>query len=1243
VRRLPILLTACLLVLGVVVVPVALIGAAVFTEAGLKFVVRHIPQRFGSGPGAVRLTIAGVSGTLARGVHADRVEIDHELVHLKFEGIDGRVALAPLLLQTIRSPNASVHSALIEVKRRTHPGTPGPPPPFLPRWLLISAEHTTVDDAVLTVPNGVRLEATYITAAAVLRHRSIHFFQAQGNFGDARADAIGELAARDPLGIEAQGHIEWTPAGQPAWRVDGSARGDLNALNLTGHALSPFRADASGQALDLTSHWHIVGDANVENFDLRAWGISSPLGVTKARLALTWNGAGFSGRGKVDPTGLHAGAFDAEFDGSFAGRVLTATHMEARHPSGAHAVGSGTFAIVPDGPPRLDLSGSWDNFRWPLTGQEPFIKSAAGSFTLEGLLPYKVHAQGSASAAGLSARALEVTGRLGKDSFAFEPAELDVLEGHASLTGALAWAPRPSWSVAGQLIGINPAALRADLAGSVSGALAVSGRGFDPRGDLSVTVGNLSGKLRGARVSGAGSLSRTGGALSFDRVRVALGGTSLALDGRAGEQLDLRFTLASSDLGLLAPGSRGQLNATGTVRGTAADPAMVASAHASALSYEGFTLEHLDADIDFDTADRERATKVDARLKSLSYASHTIESAALTVNGPPSAYRVHAEAHAEGLALAAEAAGAYGHGTFQGQLTGLTLKGKDALDLALEHPADLTASAEHARVEWLCLAGTPGSMCADADWSREHWSATLMSNQLPLSALTAGMTPAVQYQGTVDLLLRAAGGAQLPVTGTLRAQLSDAVLSHRLVSKKIEHTRIGSGTVTASVTPSGLTVAAVLEDGEVGNIRARIDAERGTGAWPDMPLSGAVHAETSELGLLSLYFPDIDRAAGELHADINVAGTLGAPQLNGVVKLSGGELDLYQVNLGLRQVMLEAHLTDGGFDFSGNARAGSGSAAANGHLEWHKLLPFGKFHLEGTNLRVADTPEAQIDASPNLNFAIDGRRIEVTGTVAVPYAKIQPKDITNAVRTSSDEVIVGTTAPSPTERFEVMSTVTLTLGDKVSVDAGGLTGRLTGSVTIKSGYDAITRGTGELSVADGKYLAYARKLDIQRGRLIFTGGPIEDPGVDLRAQKEFPDVTAGVNVRGTLLSPRMSFFSDPPLPQSQIVSLILSGGSAQSTQTASNAALGQAAALAAAQVGSHVGMPDVSLETDPIANETSLVLGRYLTPRLYVSYGVSLTETLNTLKLRYTLGDHWVVRTELGTARGADLVFSITK
>jgi translocation and assembly module TamB len=55
------------------------------------------------------------------------------------------------------------------------------------------------------------------------------------------------------------------------------------------------------------------------------------------------------------------------------------------------------------------------------------------------------------------------------------------------------------------------------------------------------------------------------------------------------------------------------------------------------------------------------------------------------------------------------------------------------------------------------------------------------------------------------------------------------------------------------------------------------------------------------------------------------------------------------------------------------------------------------------------------------------------------------------------------------------------------------------------------------------------------------------------------------------------------------------------------------------------------------------VLGKYLSPRLYVSYGVSLTEQLNVLKMRYTLGDHWTVKTEVGQARGADLVFTIDK
>ena len=1236
-RRL-LLILASVLIFTAIAVPATLVWSALFTESGLQFVVRHIPQQLGP----VRLTISGVHGTVARGLHIERVEIDHDLVHLKFEGIEGHVALAPLLLQTIRATSASVQSALIQVKRRTRPSTPGPPT-FLPRWLIINAEDVAAADTTLTVYNGFHLEVTQLRGAALLRHQYIRIFQAQGQLEGAHVSAIGRLLATDPLGMEITAHLEWSPAGQPKWTVDASGEGNLNALDVVAHALSPFRSDISGRLLELTNRWHWTAAAQVQDFNLQAWGVNSPLGSITGQLKGAGDEKGFSAQGPLNPTGLRAGPFDAQFAGNYANHVLAARRMAVRHlASGARAAGAGTIAIVDNGP-RLDLSGDWDEFRWPLVGREVAVRSAAGAFTLSGVLPYKVHVSGRARAADLAEMPIDLRGTLGKDGITFDPAQIGIFGGQATLSGSVVWSPVQTWSISGRATGINTGLLRADLPGEVSFTLDASGRGFDAKGDLTAAFSSLSGKLRGVAASGAGTVTHSRTSWGFNSVRVALGSASLALDGHIDDRMDLRFAVSASDLSLLAPDARGKLKASGTVNGTLADPTIVATAHGGDFEYQGIKLEAFDADVNFNPGAPQQESKIDAHLHKLTYKSRTLDSVALTLSGPPAAYDVHLSASATGLAVAAEAKGPYAHGVFTGQLSALTIGGSEQLHLSLERPVDLSVSLAHARVEWMCLLGQPGSMCADGEWTPTAWSTTVMTNQLPLNTLTAGMTPAVAYQGTISALARLSGGETTPLEGSLQAQLIDFEIDHKLASHKVEHTRIGSGTITAAATPTLISAQLAIGDTTAGTIHGKLEVRRTTPNWPDMPISGELHAQSSELELLTLYAPDIDRAVGGLDADIQLAGTIGNPSLSGVVKVTNGEMNVYQVNLALRQIQLQARLSDAGIDFTGSAHAGTGEVSSDGHVEWRKLLPYGKFHLKGSNLRVADVPEAQIDASPDLDFTITGRRIEVTGKVVVPFANIQPKDITNAVRASPDEIIVGSEADDPTKRFEVVSTITLELGDRVHLDAMGLTARLIGSVTVRSGYDAITRGTGELSVAEGKYAAYARKLDIQRGRLIFNGGPIDDPGIDVKAQKEFPDITAGINVRGTLTQPRLSFFSDPPLPQSQIVSLILSGGSLQSAGNANNAALGQGAALLAAQLGGYAGVPDVSLETDPIANETSLVLGRYLSPRLYVSYGVSLTEQLNTFKLRYTLGDHWTIRTELGQARGADLVFSILK
>jgi translocation and assembly module TamB len=1236
--RRALLLVACITVAAAIVVPGLLVWSALFTTAGAQFVVRHLPEHLGP----VRLTITGISGTVATGLRVERVEIDHDLVHLKFEAIEGRVALGPLMLQTIRVSSGSVGSALIEVKRRTRPSAPGPPV-FLPRWMIISVEDGRVGNALLTVPNGFRMAASDIRGAAVIRHSYIRFFQADGRLQDAQVSASGDLRAADPLGLEVKGRLEWTPPGQPNWTLSGSARGDLNALSIVGRTVSPFSAEFTGQALDLTERWHWVADAVVKDFNLSAWGVRGPLGSISGHLAAAGDQHGFNAHGPVNPTGLRAGVFDAQFTGNYANHVLTARQMELRHAaSGARASGAGTITIVDHGP-RLDLTGSWSDFRWPLLGHDVAVRSATGSFTLSGSLPYQVQFSGSAAAAGLAAMPLQVSGTLDKDSFSFDPAEIDLLGGHASLSGRVAWSPRETWSVSGRVMAVNPGQLRPDLPGSVSFALAVSGNGFSGRGNLTAAFSNVSGKLRGVAASGSGTITHSGGSWGFSNVRIGLGTARLALDGHVDDRLDLRFAVTTQDLSLFAPGTRGELKASGTVSGLFDDPAIVASAHGGDFEYRGVKLEALDADVNFDPQALQQESKIDVRLHKLSLRDRTLENLVFTLNGPPAAYRVQMALTATGLAAGAQASGAYAHGVFTGELTALAVSGSEQLHLSLERPVEFTAALDHVRLEWMCLVGTPASMCADGAWSPAAWSTTVRTEKLPLSTLTAGRTPAVEYLGTLSALARLSGGATTPVQGTLQAQLADAEIDHKLASHKVEHTRIGSGTISASATPTLISGQVSLGDAEAGTIQGKLEVRRTGDEWQNLPLAGELHARTSELGLVSLYVPDIDRAAGGLDADLQLAGTIGAARLAGSVKVTNGEIDVYQVNLALRQIALEARLSDAGIDFSGGAHAGAGEVAASGHVEWRNLLPYGKFHLQGTKLRVADVPEAQIDASPDLDFTVNGRQIEVSGKVEVPYARIRPKDITNAIRASPDEVIVGSEAEAPGKRFEVVSTITLVLGDKVNLDALGLSARLTGNVTVRSGYDAITRGTGELAVAEGQYTAYARKLDIQRGRLIFTGGPIDDPGIDVVAQKQFPDVTAGVKVRGTLIQPRMSFFSDPPLPQSQIMSLILAGGSLQSAQNTSNAALGQGAALLAAELGSRVGLPDVSVETDPIANETSLVLGHYLSPRLYVSYGVSLTEQLNVFKMRYTLGDHWTIRTELGTANGADLVYSIEK
>jgi translocation and assembly module TamB len=84
----------------------------------------------------------------------------------------------------------------------------------------------------------------------------------------------------------------------------------------------------------------------------------------------------------------------------------------------------------------------------------------------------------------------------------------------------------------------------------------------------------------------------------------------------------------------------------------------------------------------------------------------------------------------------------------------------------------------------------------------------------------------------------------------------------------------------------------------------------------------------------------------------------------------------------------------------------------------------------------------------------------------------------------------------------------------------------------------------------------------------------------------------------------------------------------------------QGGALLAGQLGRYVGLDEAGVAQDSDTG-TALVLGKFLSPRLYVSYGISLVDEINTLKLRYTIGDRWVLSAEAGLESAADIEYRI--
>ena len=186
-----------------------------------------------------------------------------------------------------------------------------------------------------------------------------------------------------------------------------------------------------------------------------------------------------------------------------------------------------------------------------------------------------------------------------------------------------------------------------------------------------------------------------------------------------------------------------------------------------------------------------------------------------------------------------------------------------------------------------------------------------------------------------------------------------------------------------------------------------------------------------------------------------IAGTLGAPIFNGELKVSHGEVDAYQINMALRELNLDARLKDTQLQLKGDGPGRRRRPCADqrlGRLAQQSALRLAAPDRE--NLRVVNIPKHACRPQPDVTMKLNGHRIDVTGTVTLPYARLlRPDTLANATRASSDEIIVSANQAPPAETFHVFSDLTLKLGERVTIDTLGLVGRLSGSLrTVADDY-----------------------------------------------------------------------------------------------------------------------------------------------------------------------------------------------
>ncbi|MYN10237.1 translocation/assembly module TamB domain-containing protein [Pseudoduganella aquatica] len=1167
-----------------------------------------------------RLPLRSISGQLGGTLTA--TTIDQVLVDLgaagKFTGggrvqrvaVDGGVDAATFQLRTERLDLRAIHGAINSTK--------------IAGDIALGSTGKTQTLTVNLAQAGLRLDAQATLADALLRLK-----QARLSVGKGSINLSGEASLQDKQPFKASASIV---------RFDPSALGALPAADLNGDI------SASGQ---LAPGWQVAA--------------SFKLGASRLL------GQPLSGAGKLNADAARLSGVEAQL-----------------------ALGQNTVDL------RGGFGAPGERLVWRVDARQ---LSAIGNGLLGALA-----ANGVASgtyAAPRSTFTAEATG-LGLAA-AKRPAPDSVLRaaGEAWLAGKQA-----ELKVSGSAQRVNPAAFGPYTAGSINADFSGSGKlGADWRAALDLKLQPST--LSGAALSGYAKLAADHNRIDNTDIDLHLGANSLQAKGGFGSARDrLDWKVDAPQLATLGAGFGGVLRGTGALTGTMAQPALAFSMDGANLRlFTAHQIKSIKASASIGTG-YGGADPLASDVELAGYVSPglSIDKARFQSTGTRAAHTLQLSAsnpHFDALLkMHGGSSGGDGGGTsiaddsvWTGSIDTLQNKGRYAL--ALQSPAALRIAGAAgggagglAKPEQLSLSNAviklaDGSIRIDTlEKTGPRWRSKGSAAGVPVSYL-AQLSELWRDNVVSDLTLGAAWALDVQAPNAAPAQ-APAARGNSPVLANIEgmlriYREAGDITVTSGDKPIalGLRQLELRADAAAGALRtqlslegaragqARIDA---TAQLVDGRIAGgSALTMTGSVDMPSIAWtapltgvPGLD-LDGALQLSAAGSGTIAAPVLNGDITGDKLVVNWAEQGIKLRNGQLQARLAGDQLNLQKLAFDGEqGRAQVDGWVKLANAEATMQLKLVADKLLVLARPDRTLALSGQATLVRDQKRFQLDGKLKADRARIELGS-DNSPTISDDVVVLGRGKPpakaAAAQSMPLSVDLEADLGNDFHLKGKGLDADLNGTVHLRIADRRPPRVTGSIRVDNGTYKAYGQNLSIERGVLNFTGA-YDNPGLNILAVRKRPEgeqltetnVEAGVEVRGTALSPQAKLVSTPTVPDSDKLSwLVLGHGIADAggnemalLGTAAGALFGGTGGGIAGKLGlDELGVSQAAGSSQAKGLENTVVtVGKRLSSRAYLSFEQGAGTATSLVKLRYKLNSRITLQFQTGTNNALDVLYT---